>query len=125
MGSASPVVWMIDALQGQCGAPPQDPQGTSQGGQLAGVRQGAPAARQPDGVGDAGGLGGLASAQDGPAGPAAAVCGPGDRDRAPAAPGLRPWRQTEGLLRSLATLLGVGIGIPDHTPPSPGAAPVW
>jgi hypothetical protein len=37
----------------------------------------------------------------------------------------RPWRQTEGLLRSLATLLGVGIGIPDHTPPSPGAAPAW
>src|SRR5215210_4747562 len=27
----------------------------------------------------------------------------------------RPWRQTEGLLRSLATLLGVDIGIPDHT----------
>src|SRR3712207_2373357 len=27
----------------------------------------------------------------------------------------RPWRQTEGLLRSLAALLGVGIGIPDHT----------
>src|SRR3712207_1433875 len=27
----------------------------------------------------------------------------------------RPWRQTEGLLRSLATLLGVGVGIPDHT----------
>ncbi len=27
----------------------------------------------------------------------------------------RPWRQTEGLLRSLATLLGAGIGIPDHT----------
>src|SRR5215218_8858950 len=26
----------------------------------------------------------------------------------------RPWRQTEGLLRSLATLLGVEIGIPDH-----------
>src|SRR3954464_6766070 len=27
----------------------------------------------------------------------------------------RPWRQTEGLLRSLATLLGLDIGIPDHT----------
>src|SRR3712207_8917308 len=27
----------------------------------------------------------------------------------------RPWRQTEGLLRSPATLLGVGIGVPDHT----------
>jgi Transposase DDE domain len=27
----------------------------------------------------------------------------------------RPWRQTEGLLRSIASLLGVGIEIPDHT----------
>ena len=27
----------------------------------------------------------------------------------------RPWRQTEGLLRSFATLLGLDIGIPDHT----------
>jgi hypothetical protein len=27
----------------------------------------------------------------------------------------RPWRQTEGLLRSITTLLGVGIEIPDHT----------
>jgi hypothetical protein len=27
----------------------------------------------------------------------------------------RPWRQTEGLLRSLATLLGAEIGVPDHT----------
>jgi hypothetical protein len=27
----------------------------------------------------------------------------------------RPWRQTEGLLRSLASLLGVGIDVPDHT----------
>src|SRR5215211_2742754 len=27
----------------------------------------------------------------------------------------RPWRQTEGLLRSLVTLLGLGVGIPDHT----------
>ncbi len=27
----------------------------------------------------------------------------------------RPWRQTEGLLRSVATLPGVGIDVPDHT----------
>jgi hypothetical protein len=27
----------------------------------------------------------------------------------------RPWRQTEGLLRSIATLLGVDIDVPDHT----------
>src|ERR671912_1732855 len=27
----------------------------------------------------------------------------------------RPWRQTEGLLRSLAALLGVDLGVPDHT----------
>jgi hypothetical protein len=27
----------------------------------------------------------------------------------------RPWRQTEGLLRSIATLLGVSLPIPDHT----------
>src|SRR3954447_4112955 len=27
----------------------------------------------------------------------------------------RPWRQTEGLLRSVVTLLGVGLAIPDHT----------
>src|SRR5215203_3444120 len=27
----------------------------------------------------------------------------------------RPWRQTEGLLRSITALLGLGIGIPDHT----------
>src|SRR5215218_5462193 len=26
-----------------------------------------------------------------------------------------PWRQTEGLLRSLTTLLDVGVGVPDHT----------
>src|SRR3712207_6304172 len=75
MGSALPVVWMTDALQGQRGAPPQGTSGALQGGQLAGVRRGAPAARQPDGLGDAGGLGGLAPAQDGPAGPVAAVRG--------------------------------------------------
>src|SRR3954467_4774673 len=27
----------------------------------------------------------------------------------------RPWRQTEGLLHSLTTLLDVGVGVPDHT----------
>jgi len=27
----------------------------------------------------------------------------------------RPWRQTEGLLRSVATLLGVSLEVPDHT----------
>src|SRR4051794_18947865 len=27
----------------------------------------------------------------------------------------RPWRQTEGLLQSLTTLLGVSVGVPDHT----------
>jgi Transposase DDE domain len=27
----------------------------------------------------------------------------------------RPWRQTKGLLRSVATLLGVSLTIPDHT----------
>jgi len=27
----------------------------------------------------------------------------------------RPWRQTEGLLRSITDLLGVDVGVPDHT----------
>ena len=27
----------------------------------------------------------------------------------------RPWRQTKGLLRSLMALLGVNVGVPDHT----------
>src|SRR3954468_22829940 len=27
----------------------------------------------------------------------------------------QPWRQTEGLLRSIAALLGVSLAIPDHT----------
>ena len=27
----------------------------------------------------------------------------------------RPWRQTEGLLRSVTVLLGIDIGVPDHT----------
>jgi hypothetical protein len=34
----------------------------------------------------------------------------------------QPWRQMEGLLRSIATLLGVGIEIPDHTTFSGGAS---
>ena len=27
----------------------------------------------------------------------------------------RPWRQTEGLLRSVTVLLGLEVGVPDHT----------
>ena len=27
----------------------------------------------------------------------------------------RPWRQTEGLLRSVTTLLGLSLDVPDHT----------
>ena len=36
----------------------------------------------------------------------------------------RPWRQTEGLLHSLTTLLGVSVGVPDQ-PHSPDAALAW
>src|SRR3954470_16738942 len=36
----------------------------------------------------------------------------------------RPWRQTEGLLRSLTALLGLELGIPT-TPRSHGAARAW
>jgi hypothetical protein len=67
----------------------------------------------------------VASAQDRPAGPVAAV---GRRGRSPQYADLaietghllrlafgRPWRQTEGLLRSLTALLGVSVGVPDHT----------
>src|SRR3712207_1949000 len=70
------IVRMTDALQGQRGAPPQDPPGALPGDQLAGIRQGTPAARQLDGVGDAGSLGGLAPAQHGPTGPLARLFGP-------------------------------------------------
>src|SRR5215213_9489755 len=41
-------------------------------------------------LGHAGGARGLASTPEWPAGPAARLLGGGDRDRAPAAPGLRP-----------------------------------
>ena len=37
----------------------------------------------------------------------------------------RPWRQTEGLLRSITVLLRIEVGVPDHTTfsqPSPGLA---
>src|SRR3712207_7453908 len=71
-GSA-PDVWMTDALQGQRGAPSQDTPRALSGDQLAGVRQGAPAARQLDGLGDAGGRGGLAPALDRPAAPLAGM----------------------------------------------------
>jgi hypothetical protein len=27
----------------------------------------------------------------------------------------RPWRRTEGLLRSIVGLLGLAVGVPDHT----------
>ncbi len=37
----------------------------------------------------------------------------------------RPWRQTEGLLRSLATLLGLDIGVPDHTTFSRRSPGLW
>src|SRR3954470_8195108 len=36
----------------------------------------------------------------------------------------QPWRQTEGLLRSIATLLGLSLAVPD-TPPFRDAVPVW
>src|SRR4051794_41958795 len=89
MGVSFPIIWMTDALQGQWAPPPQDTPGALPGEQLAGVRQGAPATRQPDGVGDAGGLGGLAPTQDGSAGPVAHGLGHPDRARAPVAPGPR------------------------------------
>src|SRR3954449_3797548 len=95
--------------------PPQDPKGALPGPELAGIRPGAAAAGGLDGLGHARGDRGLVPAAHGSARSAAGLLGRGDRDRVPAAPGLRPWRQTEGLLRSLATLLGLDIGIPDHT----------
>src|SRR3954466_789037 len=91
---------MPDALQGPWPAPPQDPAGALQGPQLAGVRQGAPAARQPHGLGHAGGARGLASAPDWPEGAPAQLLGRGDRNRAPAAPGL--WSALETNRRSAA-----------------------
>src|SRR3954469_25064971 len=92
---------MPDALQGQRTAPPQDPPGTLQGPQLARVRQGTPAARQPHGLGHAGGARGLAPApEDWSEGASARLLGRGDRDRTPAAPGL--WSALAANRRSAA-----------------------
>src|SRR3954469_16910137 len=98
---------MPDALQGQRTAPAQDPSGALQGPQLARVRQGTPAARQPHSLGDAGGARGLAPApEDWSEGPA-----PRSYSDVAIETGHllrlafgRPWRQTEGLLHSLTTL---------------------
>src|SRR3954452_8394108 len=79
---------MTNALQGQRTAPAQDPSGALQGPQLAGVRQGTAAARQPHTLGHARGAGFLAPAPHGPEGATPRLLGRGDRDRAPAAPGL-------------------------------------
>src|SRR3954466_15103460 len=91
---------MPDALQGPWPAPPQDPAGALQGPQLARVRQGTPAARQPHGLGHAGGARGLAPAPHGPEGAPAQLLGRGNRDRAPAAPSL--WSALEANRRSAA-----------------------
>ena len=90
--------------------------GALPGPELAGIRQGAAATGPFDGLGDAGGLGGLVPTQTGRRG----------RSRNYSEIAIetghllrlafgRPWRQSEGLLRSLATLLGLDIGVPDHT----------
>jgi Transposase DDE domain len=68
-------------------------------------------------VGHARGFNSLAGTPHGSTRPAASLCGSGHRDRASAARLAfgRPWRQTEGLLRSIVSLLGVGLTVPDHT----------
>ncbi len=80
---------MTDALQGQRGAPPQDPAE-------------ALAAWRPPHTGQPGR----------PRGYADVAIETGHLLRLAFD---RPWRQTEGLLRSLVTLLGLGVGMPDHT----------
>ena len=71
-------------------------------------------ARQSDSVGDAGGAGGVASADERPTRSIAAILGSGDRDRDDAALGVRP-ALAAGLLRSVARLMNLEVGIPDHT----------
>src|SRR3954449_4467259 len=68
--------------------PPQDPRGALPGPELAGIRPGAAAAGGLDGLGHARGDRGLVPAAHGSARSAAGLLGRGDRDRAPAAPGL-------------------------------------
>src|SRR4051795_10199352 len=70
--------------------PPQDPKGALPGPELAGIRPGAAAAGGLDGLGHARGDRGLVPAPHGAARSAAGLLGRGDRDRAPAAPGLWP-----------------------------------
>ena len=97
--------------------PPQDPEGALPGPELAGIRPGAAAAGGLDGLGHARGDRGLVPA------PHQVRRGrPRDYSDVAIETGHllrlafgRPWRQTEGLLRSLATLLGLDIGVPDHT----------
>lgn len=96
------------------------PPGALPSGQLAGVRLGAPATGQPDGVSNAGGSGSLAFAQTDRRGRScthsdiAIGTGTGTGHLVRMAFG-RPWRRTEGLLRSLTTLLGLDIAVPGHT----------
>src|SRR3954447_24903153 len=68
--------------------PPQDPKGALPGPELAGIRPGTAAAGGLDGLGHARGDRGLEPAPHGSARSAAGLLGRGDRDRAPAAPGL-------------------------------------
>src|SRR3954453_13290125 len=78
----------------------QDPAGALQGPQLAGVRQGAAAAGQPHSLGHTRGARGLAPAPDWPERETPRLLGRGDRNRAPAAPGL--WSSLEADRRSAA-----------------------
>lgn len=96
--------------------PPQDPAGALQGHQLARVRQGAAATREPHGLGDVRGARGLEPPRTGQRGR--------PRDYSDLAIETRhllrlafgcPWRQTEGLLCSITALLGIEVGVPDHT----------
>jgi Transposase DDE domain len=67
-------------------------------------------------VGHPRGVGCLAAAAHGQAWSSTRLLGRGDRDRHLLRLAFgRPWRQTEGLLRSITALLGASVGVPDHT----------